>query len=87
MRHTCPIPRTPGTVSSAAKLRATGACIPRGTCSGCASHEPRPPGADEHPAFEARERNPLGPAARPADGIERLFASTTGAGAPRPCAS
>ena len=41
-------------------------------------HEPRPLGADEHTAVEAHERGSLGPAARPADGIERLFASTAG---------
>ncbi len=83
MWHTCPILRTPGTVS-AAKLLATGACIPRGTCSGSASmnraHRARmstPPSRHGSAIRSARQSvQPMG-----------MLASTTGAGAPCPCTS
>ena len=47
-------------------------------------HEPRPLCAGEHPAVEADQDDPPGPAARPAERFERLIASArVGAGSAR----
>ena len=74
MRQTRPIPRMPGTVSSAAKPRAISVhAAPQ--LLGVRVLEPRPLCAGEHPAVEADQRDPLGPAARPAKWFGRLLAS------------
>ena len=78
MRQTRPVRRMPGTVSSGGQPPRDQCMHPAPRLLAVRVHEPRPLGADEHTAVEAHERGSLGPAARPADGIERLFASTAG---------
>ena len=75
IRHTRPIPRTPGTVSSAASALRDQRVDEAARPLVMRVQEPRRLCAGEHAAVQTDERDPLGLASRPTERLERRFSS------------